>query len=339
MLDWTFERVLDLDAGNNGQTPFFRVFPTSIGVDSAGSLYVLDAGNYAVSVFDREGGYVRSISRRGTGPGELEFPSDMAVSPAGEVAVYDFARRALVLFDATGSYTGTFSLPGPLQRQVVLLEDGRIVAAVTQPAPVADSSDYRLLELGLDTVELVQVRQRSEPPLHRFSCISFPSWRYFTPRVVWAATANRVAATYAPFYSVRVYEQGHLAAIWRRDLPAIPSTLELAAWEVAQGDSLRVRNCVVERSVAAEQIGYADVAPAIKRMAITPEGGLWLRRQTDIPGYLPIDVFDATGAYVGTLPDDSPFPALFRGTEEIVAVEPDEFDVPHVVVYRFERGR
>lgn len=114
----------------------------------------------------------------------------------------------------------------------------------------------------------------------------------------------------------------------------IQSTLELAAWEVGQGDSLRAFGCAVPAAEAARKLGYADVAPIVRSLAVTPDGGVWLRRRAGVPGELPIDVLDATGAYVGTLPSESPFPALFRGTDEIVAVETDDFDVPHIVVYR-----
>jgi hypothetical protein len=117
----------------------------------------------------------------------------------------------------------------------------------------------------------------------------------------------------------------------------IPSTLELAAWEVAEGDSLRVRGCAVPAEEAARKIGYAEIAPIVRSLAVAPDGGVWLSRRTEVPGELPIDVLDATGAYVGTLPGKSPFPALFRGSDEIIAVETDDFDRRHVVVYRIHR--
>jgi hypothetical protein len=100
VLDWTFQRTLVLGGVDEGPTAFFRVFPTSVGADSVGNLYVLDAGNFTVAVFDGEGRHVLSFGRQGEGPGELGFPSDLAVGPGGATAVYDFARRALVRFDA-----------------------------------------------------------------------------------------------------------------------------------------------------------------------------------------------------------------------------------------------
>jgi hypothetical protein len=118
----------------------------------------------------------------------------------------------------------------------------------------------------------------------------------------------------------------------------IPSTLELAAWEVAEGDSLRGRGCAVPAEEVAGKIGYAEIAPIVRGLAVAPDGGVWLSRRTGVPGAVAIDVFDATGAYVGTLPRESPFPALFRGSDEIIAVETDDVNRPHVIVYRIVRA-
>ena len=337
-LDWRFERILDLGGTDSGPTAFFRVFPTSIGVDSLRNLYVLDAGNYRVSVFDREGRHVRSFGRQGEGPGELSFPSDLAVAPGGEVAVYDFNRRALVRFDAAGSFAGTFPLPGPLQRKVVLLDNGRIAAAVTQQGGAVDSTDSRLLTLGGDTVEITRVRQDSRFPAQQFSCGSLALPRYFDPRIVWAAAGNRIVVNDNAAWSIRIHDPDRLAAIWRRNVPAIRSTLDLAAWEVAEGDSLRIRRCAVAADEAARKIGYAELAPTVRSLAVAPGGGVWLSRRTEVPGEVRIDVIDATGAYVGTLPGGSPFPSLFRGSDEIITVERDDVNRPHVVVYRVHRG-
>ena len=334
MLDWTLEPIIDMGGAQEGPSAFFRVFETSVGADSSGNLYVLDAGNYRVSVFDRAGRHLRSFGRQGEGPGELTFPSDMAVTPAGEVAVYDFGRRALVHFDRNGSFTGTFPLPGPLQRKVVLLEGARIAAAVTLPAATADSTDFALLAFGDDTVEVARIRQISQPQPQQFSCMTLALPPYFQPRIEWASAGDRIVLSMDGSYSIHVFDSNRLSAIWKRDLPLIPATLDLAAWEVASGDSLRFRGCAVPAHEAARQFGYADVAPIVDRLAVLTDGGVWLRRRTETPGEFLIDVLDATGAYVGSLPGDAPFPALFRGTEEFVVVEKDDFDVPHVVVYR-----
>jgi hypothetical protein len=161
---------------------------------------------------------------------------------------------------------------------------------------------------------------------------------YFGPRIVWAAAGNRIAFSDDATYSLRIVDHRDIAGIWSRDLAPIRSTLELAAWDVAQGDSLRTPGCTLPADEAATQFGYAETAPTIHSLAVDPDGTVWVRRRTDVAGELLIDVLDPTGAYVGTLPDGSPFPALFRGTDEIVRVERDDAGRPLVVVYRIHRG-
>jgi hypothetical protein len=339
LLDWSFERILSLGGTDDGPDAFFRVFPTSIGVDSLGNLYVLDAGQFSVSVFDRSGRHLRSFGRQGQGPGEFGFPSDMAVTSAGEVAVHDFARRALVLFDAEGSYAGTFPLPGPLQRQVVLLEDGTIVAAVTEASPTAGSIDYRVLGLGRDTVEVARVRQLSATQPQMTSCGPVGIPPYFGPRVAWAAAGNRIAFSKDATYAIHVTDGTGFERIWKRDLRPIRSTPELAAWEAAEGDSVRFPGgCALSAEEAARQFGYHENAPLIQGLAVSPDGTVWVRRRTERPGQSQIDVMDATGAYLGTVPEGSPFPALFSRVDEIITVERDELDRPRVVMYRIRRG-
>jgi hypothetical protein len=338
VLDWTFEPILTLGGMDEGPTAFFRVFPSSVGTDTIGNLYVLDAGNFSIAVFDRSGQHVLSYGQQGEGPGELGFPSDLAVGAGGETAVHDFARRALVRFDAEGTFTGTVPLPGPLQRQVVLLEDGRVAAAVTQQIAV-DSADFRLLSFfGNDTLEIASVRQFTRPEPRQFYCGLIARPPYFGPRVVWAAAGNRLVFSDDARYHLRVVDHDSLTGVWTRDLPPVRSTPELATWEVAQGDSLRTPGCVVPADEAATKFGYADTAPTIHSLAVDPDGAVWVRRRTDVPGKLVIDVLNATGGYVGTLPDGTPFPALFRGTDEIIRVERDEYDRPLVIVSRIDRG-
>lgn len=63
---------------------------------------------------------------------------------------------------------------------------------------------------------------------------------------------------------------------------------------------LRVRACAIPAEEAARKLGYADVAPVVGSLAVAPDGGVWLRRRTDFPDELPIDVLDTTGVYAGT---------------------------------------
>lgn len=67
------------------------------------NIYVVDRRSKIVRVFDSTGVYVRSIGRRGGGPGEYSFPNGLIV---GSDSVYILDDRVHV-FDTTGRYVRT----------------------------------------------------------------------------------------------------------------------------------------------------------------------------------------------------------------------------------------
>ena len=91
--------VLGLDESNPNQA-FYSV--RDVDVDAAGNLWVLDAGNHRVQVFDRGGSFVRSLGREGQGPGEFESPTRLAI--VGDRLVVRAARSRLSLFDLDGEH-------------------------------------------------------------------------------------------------------------------------------------------------------------------------------------------------------------------------------------------
>lgn len=91
--------VLGLDAADPEQA-FYRL--RDVDVDDAGNLWVLDAGNHRVQVFDRDGDFIRSFGREGQGPGEFEAAAELAV--VGDRVVVLAARSRLSLFDLRGDH-------------------------------------------------------------------------------------------------------------------------------------------------------------------------------------------------------------------------------------------
>ena len=82
---------------------FYKV--RDIGVDTKDRIYVLDAGNRRVQVFNKLGQYVMTIGQRGQGPGEFENPVDLFIDTEDKLYVLD--NRRVTVFDAKGSYIST----------------------------------------------------------------------------------------------------------------------------------------------------------------------------------------------------------------------------------------
>jgi hypothetical protein len=75
----------------------------SMAVDDVGRIYVLDARESQVKVFDQNGTYIRSIGKRGQGPGEFITPLSISITGQNELVVDDFRSR-LVIFSLEGEF-------------------------------------------------------------------------------------------------------------------------------------------------------------------------------------------------------------------------------------------
>ena len=78
--------------------------PPSLGFDGGGNLFVLNPDVPVVAVLDRDGGLVRTLGRRGEGPGEFSGPDDIYVWRDGTVAVADRGNGTYVVFAPDGSF-------------------------------------------------------------------------------------------------------------------------------------------------------------------------------------------------------------------------------------------
>jgi hypothetical protein len=72
--------------------------------DARDKLYLLDANNFRVLVFDANGKFVRKIAGHGEGPGELMVPTGMTVMADGTIVISDGGRRAFSFFKSDGTF-------------------------------------------------------------------------------------------------------------------------------------------------------------------------------------------------------------------------------------------
>jgi hypothetical protein len=72
--------------------------------DRDNNLYLLDAGNFRVLVFDRQGRFVRQIGKQGQGPGEITFATGLAITADGHVVISDAGRTGFSVFTRGGEY-------------------------------------------------------------------------------------------------------------------------------------------------------------------------------------------------------------------------------------------
>lgn len=86
------EAAEDLVLGSSTDPQQAFYIATGVVSDDAGNIFVLDAGNDRLQMFDRDGAYLRTLGRRGPGPGEFAGPSDLTINAGGIVLLAEEGR-------------------------------------------------------------------------------------------------------------------------------------------------------------------------------------------------------------------------------------------------------
>jgi len=78
--------------------------PREIDADEDGNIYILDRKAIHIKVFDSRGKFVRTIGKKGQGPGEFENPSGIRITPQKEILVCDPRSRRVLFFSVDGQF-------------------------------------------------------------------------------------------------------------------------------------------------------------------------------------------------------------------------------------------
>ena len=98
------ELVGEIGETGDGEGQF--TWPAGIALDSQENLYVTDEWLNRVSIFDKEGKFLRSWGSTGDGDGEFEGPSGIAIDQQDNVFIVDSRNHRVQKFTKDGSFLG-----------------------------------------------------------------------------------------------------------------------------------------------------------------------------------------------------------------------------------------
>ncbi|HEU4569833.1 MAG TPA: hypothetical protein VFS07_04620 [Gemmatimonadales bacterium] len=315
----------------------------SVAADAEGRLVFADGGFNDRRIL-RVGpeGALHQVGRRGGGPGEYQMLASVSSSPAGEILAGDYAKRAFLRFSPEDSVLSPipWSAFGAGFAQDGGYADGGVLAIVQEMSESTSVRHIRLLR-GSDTVDLAEVADGAPKQLMYQSCgVGFMGSPLFSPRPAWGGNGGAVALVSSGAYEIRVWQGGRLGRIIRRAVPVRAATRALAIQDLGEGFRITVGDrgpCLIPAEDIVAQQGYAGTIPAIRRIAMGTDGSLWVERWTIKGEPLLRDVFDPTGAYVGTLRGEIAWPQAWLPDGRYVSVGADADSLPVVVRYRVGR--
>ena len=109
--------------------------PADLAVDAAGNIYIADSRNQRIQVFDPEGRYLRTIGRKGQGPGEFMSTRSLGFDGEGRLHVLDNAQRRIQVFTPKGEVIKTIPVSNLDIYQMRLLHSGKIAVHISRLGP------------------------------------------------------------------------------------------------------------------------------------------------------------------------------------------------------------
>jgi len=138
--------------GGTGGLPFSRMW--SLTVDDEENIYALDQGETQVKVFDKKGIFLRTLGRKGAGPGELQNPNNIFITDRPELVVEDYIRN-LTYYTPAGKYVRTLSTARIFPIGILLDSSGRIFALRNIPNPERPGKEVDLYDQNLTFLKTI----------------------------------------------------------------------------------------------------------------------------------------------------------------------------------------
>jgi hypothetical protein len=80
---------------------------TDMDADSSGNIYILDSEDVNIKVYDPKGRFLKVISRKGQGPGQLSNPVDIYVDDKDLIYVCDSGNNRISIFNGQGDFVSS----------------------------------------------------------------------------------------------------------------------------------------------------------------------------------------------------------------------------------------
>ena len=327
---------------DEGPDLFGRI--TSLAVDGAGRIYVLEGQAQEIRVFGPDGGHLRTIGRKGSGPGELARALHLDMGPDGNLWVADPQNNRVSVFGTDGTYlrghtmAGGFVIipwPGRFDREghyyypvLQPADDGFGMGLIRYDSTMAPEDTLVVPE---DPVERERFELRSEEGGVAIASVPFTAgfrWRLSPAGTFWGFLTG-------PYRLFELDPYGDTLRTVTRAFDPLPVTAadraqarEDLEWFLQQGGEVDWSK-IPDQKPAIEH-GFVDHTGHVWVWPVMPEGEEGAA----------LDVFDPVGRYLGRVRAPAPIarqPVPVIREDVMYAVTESELDVPFVVRLRIER--
>ncbi len=314
---------------------------------SSGVIVVADGGARELRFFDEAGDHIRTVGRKGSGPGEFESLRFLELWRGDSLIVHDGRGRPISLFDSSGMFGRSFRLEpddsvmfpfsigtlvggelvtqgfepreeapaGGVTRRAIPLQRFDLAGAFIGHGPRFDGNEQFVLAMGDDGFAMTTMRFGDGIILvvGPADLIVMPTHR---GELTWYANGGRTV--------------GRIAR-W----PAKNRPVTDADWERYLAERTSNPRMPERFKQMFLKMPRAETMPLAEGIVVDDKGNVWLR---DFRGPLDttssLTVFSANGLLLGQVKVPFRFRPNHIGDDFVLGTWEDEDDVPHVQMYQ-----
>jgi len=273
--EYTFSQINDLD------------------VDDNGNIYGIDNSSAHIRVFDSNGQFLRTVGRKGQGPGEMQMPLFVQITSQDEIAVYDYLTQRLVLFSLEGKYLRQVSAARMRYPVLPLRLDscGNIVGIQIMAPPPVGGKDIGKYDPNFEP--LFMIAQEKQNKNHKRG-----EFDIAMPTLHCAVSPNgNIAWGNSSVYEMHILnpEGKRIKKIQKVHSPRAMTVKEKERFEKEYSEVL----------ASGGSLNFPDHFPAFMNIFVDDQEWLWVKTYERVEGeedsYY-FDIFDAEGKYLAKVP-------------------------------------
>ena len=262
-------------------------------VDDNGNIYGIDNSSAQIRVFDSNGQFLRTVGRKGQGPGEMQMPLFVQIASQEEIAVYDYLTQRLVLFSLGGEYLRQVSAARMRYPVLPLRLDshGNIVGIQIMAPPPVGGKDIGKYDPNFEPLFMIaQEEQNKNYKRGEFDIA--------TPTLLCAVSPNgNIAWGNSSVYELHILnpEGKRIRKIQKAHSPLAMTVKEKERYENEYSEVL----------ASGGKLNFPDHFPAFMDISVDDKEWLWVKTYESVEGeeetYY-FDIFDAEGKYIAKVP-------------------------------------
>jgi hypothetical protein len=263
---------------------------TFLAVDENESIYVSDSKAGHMLVFDKSGGSVRAIGRRGQGPGEMMYPFEVLILGQKDLFVNDIGQAKVHFYTLEGEFIRQMTTSQmPLFRRPKVDSEGNIIVSYVV---TGEPFEFFLKKMDVEfnpICDLASCTAVTQPPVLEYFEIRRSTnyvWNVLcTDEIVWGDFRN---------YEIHVCNpEGKCIKKIFKDFDGIPITQ-------AEKDKL-IQNMYGDNPVPSEiTLKFPDSYPPFIRFTCDEAGRIFVQKYDNSldEDRINYDIFDAEGKYI-----------------------------------------